>query len=174
MNKCQTGWYWIDPNLGMPDDAIYVFCNMTGSGETCVYPDLQSSKMPNIPWRKEGGKEDWYSNMRGASKVTYETVGVVQMTFLRLLSQKAYQNFTFTCVNSVSWYNQRTFNYDQVSIYCVVTIRNLDLNSIVTNRPSSCWAITNRNSAPKESDPTLFLTDAKYRFSHIFLNYPVR
>lgn len=98
----------------MPDDAIYVFCNMTGSGETCVYPDLQSSKMPNIPWRKEGGKEDWYSNMRGASKVTYETVGVVQMTFLRLLSQKAHQNFTFTCVNSAAWYNQRTFNYDQV------------------------------------------------------------
>lgn len=100
----------------MPDDAIYVFCNMTGSGETCVYPDLQSSKMPNIPWRKEGGKEEWYSNMRGASKVTYETVGVVQMTFLRLLSQKAYQNFTFTCVNSAAWYNQRTFNYDQVNI----------------------------------------------------------
>ena len=63
------GWYWIDPNLGMPDDAIYVFCNMTGSGETCVYPDVQTSKMPNIPWRKESGKEDWYSNMRGASKV---------------------------------------------------------------------------------------------------------
>lgn len=110
----KDGWYWIDPNLGMPDDAIYVFCNMTGSGETCVYPDLQSSKMPNIPWRKEvGGKEEWYSNMRGASKVTYETVGVVQMTFLRLLSQKAHQNFTFTCVNSAAWYNQRTFNYDQ-------------------------------------------------------------
>jgi Fibrillar collagen C-terminal domain len=35
------------------------------------------------------------------------------MTFLRLLSQKAYQNFTFTCVNAVAWYNQRTFNYDQ-------------------------------------------------------------
>ena len=35
------------------------------------------------------------------------------MTFLRLLSQKAYQNFTFTCVNSAAWYNQRTFNYDQ-------------------------------------------------------------
>lgn len=109
----KDGWYWIDPNLGMPDDAIYVYCNMTGQGETCVFPESQTSKMPNIPWRKEGGKEDWYSNMRGASKITYETVGAVQMTFLRLLSQKAYQNFTFTCVNAVAWYNQRTFNYDQ-------------------------------------------------------------
>ena len=163
-----TGWYWIDPNLGMPDDAIYVFCNMTGSGETCVYPDLQSSKMPNIPWRKEGGKEDWYSNMRGASKVTYETVGVVQMTFLRLLSQKAHQNFTFTCVNSAAWYNQRTFNYDQVPGFEMSFFLCLDVfrderklttwfrPSVVTNRPSSCWAITNRNSAPKESDPTSF------------------
>lgn len=63
--------------MGMPDDAIYVFCNMTGSGETCVYPDLQSSKMPNIPWRKESGKEDWYSNMRGASKVLIESFHVL-------------------------------------------------------------------------------------------------
>ena len=126
------GWYWIDPNLGMPDDAIYVYCNMTGSGETCVYPDLQSSKMPNIPWRKEGGKEDWYSNMRGASKITYETVGLVQMTFLRLLSQKAYQNFTFTCVNSAAWYNQRTFNYDQVCS----RLRAISFTSL---RPDCCF-----------------------------------
>lgn len=35
------------------------------------------------------------------------------MTFLRLLSKSAYQNFTMTCVNSAAWYNQRTFNYDQ-------------------------------------------------------------
>lgn len=109
----KDGWYWIDPNLGMPDDAIYVYCNMSGSGETCVFPDLQSSKMPNIPWRKTGDKLEWYSQMRGASKITYETVGVVQMTFLRLLSQNAYQNITFTCVNSAMWYNQRTFKYDQ-------------------------------------------------------------
>lgn len=131
MNKnWLSGWYWIDPNLGMPDDAIYVFCNMTGSGETCVYPDLQSSKMPNIPWRKEvGGKEEWYSNMRGASKVTYETVGVVQMTFLRLLSQKAHQNFTFTCVNSAAWYNQRTFNYDQV--YFCLSFESIFVSSLL-------------------------------------------
>ena len=49
----------------------------------------------------------------GARQITYETVGVVQMTFLRLLSQNAYQNITFTCVNSAMWYNQRTFKYDQ-------------------------------------------------------------
>ena len=52
----------------MPDDAVYVFCNLTGGGETCVFPDIHSSKMPNIPWRKEA--QDWYSNLRGGFKVS--------------------------------------------------------------------------------------------------------
>lgn len=63
------GWYWIDPNLGMPYDAVYVYCNMSSGGETCVFPDIHSSQMPNIPWRKEADKTDWYSNLRGGFKV---------------------------------------------------------------------------------------------------------
>lgn len=68
---CVLGWYWIDPNLGMPYDAVYVYCNMSNGGETCVFPDIHSSQMPNIPWRKEGDKTDWYSNLRGGFKVRY-------------------------------------------------------------------------------------------------------
>lgn len=64
-----VGWYWIDPNLGMMDDAIYVYCNMSAEGETCVFPDIHSSTMPNIPWRKNNNKNDWYSNLRGGFKV---------------------------------------------------------------------------------------------------------
>lgn len=63
------GWYWIDPNLGMIDDAVYVYCNMSSKGETCVYPDIHSSTMPNIPWRKDSNKNDWYSNLRGGFRV---------------------------------------------------------------------------------------------------------
>lgn len=66
----KTGWYWIDPNLGMADDSVYVYCNMTNMGETCVYPDIHTSQMPNIPWRKENNKTDWYSNLRGGFKVS--------------------------------------------------------------------------------------------------------
>lgn len=40
-NHLDNGWYWIDPNLGMVDDAIYVFCNMTAEGETCVHPGMK-------------------------------------------------------------------------------------------------------------------------------------
>ncbi|KAJ8927806.1 hypothetical protein NQ314_019688, partial [Rhamnusium bicolor] len=106
------GWYWIDPNAGMKDDAVYVYCNMTTEGETCVFPDVHSSNMPNIPWRKEGNRNDWFSNLRGGFKITYETVGMVQMTFLRLLSQESYQNFTYTCINSAAWYNTKTYRFD--------------------------------------------------------------
>lgn len=96
----------------MIDDAIYVYCNMSAHGETCVFPDIHSSTMPNIPWRKENNRNDWYSNLRGGFKITYETIGVVQMTFIRLLSQEAYQNFTFTCINSAAWYNTKNYKYD--------------------------------------------------------------
>lgn len=34
------------------------------------------------------------------------------MTFLRLLSQEAYQNFTYTCINAAAWHNQKADNYD--------------------------------------------------------------
>ncbi len=33
------------------------------------------------------------------------------MRFLRLLSESARQNFTYTCVNSVAWYDDRARNY---------------------------------------------------------------
>lgn len=67
--KFPDGWYWIDPNLGMPDDAIYVYCNLTSHGETCISPDIHSSQMQNIPWRKDGESTDWYSNLRGGFRV---------------------------------------------------------------------------------------------------------
>lgn len=47
-----------------------------------------------------------------AFQITYEAVGPVQMNFLRLLSQNAYQNFTYTCINSAAWYNAKADSYD--------------------------------------------------------------
>lgn len=111
--KFKDGWYWIDPNLGMPDDAVYVFCNMTVSGETCVFPDIHSSKIINIPWRRTSRDGAWFSALRGGFKITYETTGVVQMTFLRLLSSYAYQNFTYTCVRSKAWFDEENLNHNK-------------------------------------------------------------
>lgn len=67
-------WYWIDPNLGMPDDAVFAFCNLTNSGETCVYPDVQSARMPHIPWEKIAEtkkREVWFSSFRQGFKVYF-------------------------------------------------------------------------------------------------------
>ncbi|XP_076347489.1 collagen alpha-1(III) chain-like [Tachypleus tridentatus] len=66
--------------------------------------------MPNLSWKK-GSKAKWFSSLQDGFKITYQTIGPVQLTFLRLLSSAAYQNFTYTCINSVAWYNQQKFNY---------------------------------------------------------------
>merc|ERR1719481_1679254 len=95
--QMEDGYYWIDPNLGMPEDAVRVFCNMTAGGETCVSPDVHASRMPNIPWRKS--QKGWYSTLRGGFKISYDSLGPVQLTFLRLMSTEAHQNFTYTCIN---------------------------------------------------------------------------
>lgn len=33
-------------------------------------------------------------------------MGLVQLTFLRLLSKEVLQNVTYTCINSVAWYDE--------------------------------------------------------------------
>lgn len=107
------GYYWIDPNLGMSDDAVYVYCNMTAGGETCISPDIHSAQITQIPWRKEAeAQNDWFANLRGGFRITYESVGSVQMTFLRMLSQEGYQNFTYTCLNSAAWYSAELDSMD--------------------------------------------------------------
>jgi collagen type V/XI/XXIV/XXVII alpha len=56
----------------MPDDAVFVFCNLTNSGETCVFPDVQSTRMPHIPWEKtpeSKKREVWFSSFRQGFKV---------------------------------------------------------------------------------------------------------
>jgi len=104
------GFYWIDPNLGVTDDAVKVYCNMTAGGETCVFPDVHASRMPNIPWRKS--HTGWYSSLRGGFRISYDSLGPVQLTFLRLMSQQAYQNFTYTCLNSAAWYDTSSASYE--------------------------------------------------------------
>ena len=46
-------------------------------------------------------------------QITYDSVGPIQMRFLRLLSSAARQNFTYTCINSVVWYDALSRNYQK-------------------------------------------------------------
>lgn len=128
-SQLTDGSYWIDPNLGMTDDAVKVHCKMA-TGETCVYPDIHASKMPNIPWRKS--RDGWYSKLRGGFHISYDSIGPIQMRFLRLLSSQASQNFTYTCVNSVAWYDERTRSYANAITFLG---ENEDEFSATSNKP---------------------------------------
>lgn len=73
----------------MPYDAVYVYCNMSSGGETCVFPDIHSSQMPNIPWRKEADKTDWYSNLRGGFRVGHDIVVHAVTRYINILAAYA-------------------------------------------------------------------------------------
>ncbi|KYO26325.1 hypothetical protein Y1Q_0002546 [Alligator mississippiensis] len=109
------GEYWIDPNQGCARDAFKVFCNFTAGGETCVFPSKEIEVVPMSAWEDEK-PQTWYSQFQQGSKFSYmdaegQALGVVQLTFLRLLSVAAHQNFTYHCHRSVAWQGPGTAGY---------------------------------------------------------------
>uniref|UniRef100_A0A8B9QZF3 Fibrillar collagen NC1 domain-containing protein n=1 Tax=Anas platyrhynchos TaxID=8839 RepID=A0A8B9QZF3_ANAPL len=55
----------------------------------------------------------WFSQFKEGSRFSYtdsdgQPLGVVQLTFLRLLSVSARQNFTYHCHRSVAWHSTST------------------------------------------------------------------
>ncbi|NXS39409.1 CO5A1 protein, partial [Balaeniceps rex] len=120
------GEYWIDPNQGCARDSFKVYCNFTAGGETCVFPskDIQEvsevggSSACRVPAQsREAG---WWGSAtrrgrRGFSYVDSESqpLGVVQLTFLRLLSVSARQNFTYHCHRSVAWHSSSSGDHQR-------------------------------------------------------------
>uniref|UniRef100_A0AAQ4NW57 Collagen, type XI, alpha 1b n=1 Tax=Gasterosteus aculeatus aculeatus TaxID=481459 RepID=A0AAQ4NW57_GASAC len=111
------GEYWIDPNQGCIGDSIKVFCNFTAGGETCIHPDKKSAGVRISNWPKEL-PGSWFSEFKRGKILNYvdmaeNTINTVQMTFLKLLSSSARQNFTYICHQSVAWYDAKADNYDK-------------------------------------------------------------
>lgn len=111
------GEYWVDPNQGCSRDSFKVYCNFTAGGSTCVFPDKKSEGSKMARWPKEQ-PSTWYSQYKRGSLLSYvdaegNPVGVVQMTFLRLLSASAQQNITYNCYQSVAWQDAATGSYDK-------------------------------------------------------------
>ncbi|XP_040356487.1 collagen alpha-1(XI) chain [Ixodes scapularis] len=108
----EDGWYWIDPNLGVADDAVRVFCGITSGGESCVYADGDVSSVRLSKWdkgtRDAKNKTSWFSELKGGFKLRYGAIGDVQLRFLTLLSTEGYQNFTLVCTNVNAWYSQKS------------------------------------------------------------------
>uniref|UniRef100_A0A8C7KKI6 Fibrillar collagen NC1 domain-containing protein n=1 Tax=Oncorhynchus kisutch TaxID=8019 RepID=A0A8C7KKI6_ONCKI len=111
------GEYWIDPNQGCSGDSFSVYCNFTAGGETCIYPDRKSSGVRISSWPKEI-PGSWFSEFKRGKLLSYvdaagNTINEVQMTFLKLLTASARQNFTYNCHQSVVWHDETTDSYDK-------------------------------------------------------------
>lgn len=111
------GEYWIDPNQGCIGDSIKVFCNFTAGGETCIHPDKKSAGVRISNWPKES-PGSWFSEFKRGKILNYvdlseNEITSVQMTFLKLLSSSARQNFTYICHQSAAWYDAKADNYDK-------------------------------------------------------------
>uniref|UniRef100_A0A3B3RMG4 Fibrillar collagen NC1 domain-containing protein n=1 Tax=Paramormyrops kingsleyae TaxID=1676925 RepID=A0A3B3RMG4_9TELE len=111
------GEYWIDPNQGCARDAFKVYCNFTAGGESCIYPDKKSEGARLTSWAKEV-PGSWFSEFKRGKLLSYadaegNPIGVVQMTFLRLLSAAARQNLTYNCYQSVAWHDSELHSYDK-------------------------------------------------------------
>uniref|UniRef100_A0A3Q0T4R0 Fibrillar collagen NC1 domain-containing protein n=1 Tax=Amphilophus citrinellus TaxID=61819 RepID=A0A3Q0T4R0_AMPCI len=111
------GEYWIDPNQGCSGDSFKVYCNFTAGGETCIYPDKKSDGVRISSWPKEV-PGSWFSEFKRGKIFSYvdadgNSINMVQMTFLRLLTASARQNFTYSCHQSVAWYDASSDSYDK-------------------------------------------------------------
>uniref|UniRef100_A0A8C8GRQ4 Collagen, type XI, alpha 1a n=1 Tax=Oncorhynchus tshawytscha TaxID=74940 RepID=A0A8C8GRQ4_ONCTS len=111
------GEYWIDPNQGCSGDSFSVYCNFTAGGETCIYPDRKSSGVRISSWPKEI-PGSWFREFKRGKLLSYvdaagNTINEVQMTFLKLLTASARQNFTYNCHQSVVWHDETTDSYDK-------------------------------------------------------------
>uniref|UniRef100_A0A668AM20 Collagen, type XI, alpha 1a n=1 Tax=Myripristis murdjan TaxID=586833 RepID=A0A668AM20_9TELE len=111
------GEYWIDPNQGCSGDSFKVYCNFTAGGETCIYPDKKSNGVRISSWPKEV-PGSWFSEFKRGKILSYvdsegNSINMVQMTFLRLLTASARQNFTYSCHQSVAWHDANSDSYDK-------------------------------------------------------------
>lgn len=111
------GEYWIDPNQGCSGDSFKVYCNFTAGGETCIYPDKKSEGVRISSWPKEK-PGSWYSEFKRGKLLSYldvegNSINMVQMTFLKLLTASARQNFTYNCHQSAAWYDVLSGSYDK-------------------------------------------------------------
>jgi len=106
IDDIRDGYYWIDPNLGCPADAIKVYCNFTAGGESCV-PPLRD-KIPKRTW-KSGPEATWerFSNLEQGFKISY-LASKIQFNFLRLVSTRVRQTVTVKCKRIVVWFHRAT------------------------------------------------------------------
>jgi hypothetical protein len=85
--KLQEGYYWIDPNLGNPSDALHLYCSKPG----CSCLDCNAPEGSSTVQQWSGARDTLFSEL--GYQLTC-SVRSSQLELLRLLSSSAHQVFT--------------------------------------------------------------------------------
>lgn len=114
----------MDPNEGSVNDAIVVHCDMEKKS-TCVLP--QPGMTQEYNWQGARRGVVWLGeDIHPDQEFTYKADSN-QMSFLQLLSSKAYQKLTYHCKNSVAVFDATSRNFR--SSMRIMTTSDLELNA---------------------------------------------
>ncbi|XP_022779253.1 collagen alpha-2(I) chain-like, partial [Stylophora pistillata] len=131
--ELKSGLYWIDPNGGITNDAIKVYCEFQTNG-SCLYPGQE-----NQPFVTD--KKKWFTGSDGYKWLGKELLGLdkleyvseqSQLEFLQLLSDRARQRITYHCKNSVAW-PKKSSDEGMKSIK-MLTVNGLELHARSSNK----------------------------------------
>ncbi|EDQ90696.1 uncharacterized protein MONBRDRAFT_31892 [Monosiga brevicollis MX1] len=101
-------YYYIDPNGGLRNDSVRVFCNMTGGGWTGIAPLEQ---VPFKAWNPSGTDGyRFFSLHTGGYEITYDMADH-QLDLLLASSSEAFQVLTVACQDALVYY------YDSSNLY---------------------------------------------------------
>jgi len=139
----KTGWYYVDPNLGSIDDAIHVWCNMTETPETCVYPSARTKMAEPRSYVKDA-RPKTFKQMKDGFEIRYASP--IQMDFLRLLSEEAVQRFTYYCSGSVAWHDASADSF--AAAITLIGSNDYEFNTAKLNQRQ----ITHDGCAERQSD----------------------
>ncbi|CAF0854342.1 unnamed protein product, partial [Didymodactylos carnosus] len=110
-----NGKYYIDPNEGSKDDAVLVHCELT-KRMTCIKAKQASFKPSTrlLSNSKTATKKHvrFMEDLLQQPEFEYD-IETIQLRFLRMLSDKAYQNITYHCRKTIAAYDNSKQDYSR-------------------------------------------------------------
>ncbi|XP_044179036.1 collagen alpha chain-like [Acropora millepora] len=124
-----SGRYWIDPNEGCINDALFVYCDFQKQAN-CIDPKKNKIVVPELSTRM------WISQSDESAPIMDYKAPAIQMNFLRLLTKQVFQNITYSC-------------YQESENDCTIQLQGeneVELQSYETTKPK----FVNESSQKKE------------------------
>lgn len=125
-NDLTNGLYWIDPDGGVPNNKIQVYCDFRKKTYTCVRPLI--GLYENQPVSKEEG-DDYalFAQKQIKGKELEYQSNRVQLKVLQKMSSKAIQTIVYKCRNTVAYYDRQADAYNKA--IKLVTFDDTDLGA---------------------------------------------